>query len=60
MYKCMCVHPMHAQCPKRPEEGVPSPGTGVANGCEPACGHWKLILGPLQEQHVILITEPSV
>jgi hypothetical protein len=38
MYKCMCVHPMHAQCPKRPEEGVPSPGTGVANGCELACG----------------------
>lgn len=44
----------------RPVERVRFPGTGVANGCEPACGHWKLILGPLQEQHVILITEPSV
>lgn len=27
--------------PKEPEEGVASPGTGVAYGCEPLCGCWE-------------------
>ena len=31
--KCMCS--IHMQCPKRPEEGVKSPGTRVTDCCEP-------------------------
>lgn len=31
--------------------------TGVADGCEPWCGCWKLILGPLQELQVLLTVE---
>jgi hypothetical protein len=36
-------------CLGRTEEGVRSPGTGVADGCEPP-GCWELNLGPLEEQ----------
>ena len=39
-------------------EGVRSPGTGVTDSCELPCGCWELNLGPLQEQHVLLTTEP--
>jgi hypothetical protein len=35
---CMCLH---AWCPRRPEEGVESPGTGVTDHWEPPC-----IMGP--------------
>ena len=35
------------------------PGTGVTNGCELPCGCWELTPGPLEEQSVILTTEPS-
>jgi hypothetical protein len=37
-----------------------SPGTGVMNHCELLPGCWKLNLGPLQEQQVLLVTEPSL
>jgi hypothetical protein len=29
-------------------------------GCEPPCGCWELNSGPLEEQSVLLITEPSL
>jgi hypothetical protein len=32
----------------------------IANGFEPPCGCWELNLGPLEEQSVILTTEPSL
>lgn len=35
-------------------EGIGSPGTGIIDGCETPCGHWKLDSGPLKEQ-VLLI-----
>jgi hypothetical protein len=41
-------------------EAVDSPGTGVTHGLEPPCGCWELNLGPLQEQPVLLTTEPSL
>jgi hypothetical protein len=34
-------------------------GTGVRDGCGPPCGFWEPDLGPLQEQQVLLTTEPS-
>ena len=30
----------------------------ITNGCEPPYGCWKLNLGPLEEQSVLLNTEP--
>jgi hypothetical protein len=29
-------------------------------GYEPSCGYWDLKSGPLEEQSVLLITEPSL
>ena len=29
-------------------------------GCEPPCGYWELNSGPLEEQSVLLTTEPSL
>ena len=40
-------------------EDVGSPGTGVADSCELPCGCWVLNPSPLQEQPVLLTTEPS-
>lgn len=32
------------------------PGIGITDVCEPSCGYWDLILGPLEEQHPVLLT----
>ena len=32
----------------------------VTDGCEPPCGCWELNSGPLEEQSVLLTTEPSL
>jgi hypothetical protein len=32
----------------------------ITDGCEPPCGCWELNSGPLEEQLVLLITEPSL
>ena len=32
----------------------------IRDGCEPPCGCWELNSGPLQEQSVLLTTEPSL
>jgi hypothetical protein len=32
----------------------------IMDGCEPPCGCWELNSGPLEEQSVLLITEPSL
>jgi hypothetical protein len=47
-------------CPKRPEEGVRSPGTGVTDGCEPPCGCWEFNSGRMEEQPVFLTVDPSL
>ena len=31
----------------------------TTNGCEPPCGCWELNSGPLEEQTVLLTSEPS-
>jgi hypothetical protein len=40
------------------EEDIKAPGIGVTDGCELPCGCWEL-KSPLQEQPVLLTTEPS-
>ncbi|MQL00645.1 hypothetical protein EI005_25935, partial [Escherichia coli] len=32
----------------------------ITDGCEPPCGYWELNSGPLEEQSVVLTTEPSL
>jgi hypothetical protein len=32
----------------------------ITDGCEPPCGCWDLNSGPLEEQSVLLPTEPSL
>jgi hypothetical protein len=32
----------------------------ITDGCEPPCGYWDLNSGPLEEQSVLLIIEPSL
>jgi hypothetical protein len=63
----MCVLPtrMYVQhvCawyPWRLEEGVRSPGTGVKDACETPHGCWESNPDPLQEQQVLLVTEPPL
>ena len=45
--------------PWKSEECVDSHRIEVTDGCEPQCGRWELNLCPLQEQPVLLNTEPS-
>lgn len=45
---------------QRSEEGVGSPGTGVIEDCELACGCWELNPSSLQVRHVFLTMEPSL
>jgi hypothetical protein len=32
----------------------------TTDGCEPPCGYWKLNLGPLEEQSMLLTPKPSL
>ena len=32
----------------------------ITDGCEPPCGCWELNSGPLEEQAVLLTSEPSL
>ena len=40
--------------------GCQSPGTGVTDRSELPCGCWELNQGPVEEQPVLLTTEPSL
>lgn len=53
----MCVYFMSAWCPKRPEEGIGFPGTGVKDDCEPPFGCWTLNPSFLPEQ--VFFTVPQ-
>lgn len=39
-------------------EGVRSPGARATEGCELACGCWEVYPAPLEEQQVLLTSEP--
>lgn len=43
---------------RRPQEGIGSPGTVAAGGCELSRGCWELNLRPRQEQPVFSTAEP--
>ena len=48
---------VHRCCLQSPEN---SSGTGTSNGCEPPCGCRSLNSGPVEEQPVLLTSEPSL
>lgn len=62
LHVCKCTTPMLCACRgyKRLQDGDESFGTGVINGYELLCGHWELNPDSLQEQQVLLTTEPSL
>lgn len=57
---CVYEHHVCSWYLPNPGEGFGSCGTGVLDGCQPPCGSWELNLGHLQEQKVLLTTEPSL
>jgi len=42
------------------EEGIRFPGTSIIGTCDLPCECWEPNPGPLQEQQVLLISEPSI
>lgn len=58
------VYYICTSCSQRSEEVTRSHGPGVIDGWEQTCGCWKLYLGPLEEQLVLLplnqLSSPSV
>lgn len=57
---CMYVCHMYGWGPRRSEEGIRSPRTGLMNGCELSCGCCELNMGPLEEQQVLLAIDPAL
>lgn len=57
MFAYKSVNHVCGWCPKRREEGVGFPGTGVPDGCQLLGGFWELNLDPLQERSVLLTTD---
>lgn len=58
---CMYVHRVCVWYPKTSDQKkalIGSHGTSRRDGCEPSCGRRGLNLGPLQEQRVLLTSEP--
>ena len=55
IHVCLCITYM-----QYPKEGIRSPETGVTDHCELPCVCLESNLRPLQEQPVLLITEPSL
>ena len=56
---CMSMHQVCSWSPQRSEEGTGVPRIGVTASCELPCGRWELNPSPLQEQPLLLPTEPS-
>lgn len=57
---CVCVHNVHVWCQQMSEEVVRSLETIVMDGCELQCGCWESDSRLLQEQLVLLNTQPSL
>ena len=57
---CMSLHQVFPWCFQRSEEGVQFPVIIVTDNCGLPHGSWYLILGPLEEQPVLLTSEPSL
>lgn len=47
-------------CVWRALRGLPSPGTGVIEGCKPPSGCWEWNADTLEEEKVLLTAEPPL
>jgi hypothetical protein len=56
----VCVPSVCAWCYQKTEEGIRSTETEVTDAYEPPCWYQEPNLGPLQEEHALLTTEPSL
>jgi hypothetical protein len=58
-FVCMCVCALH-KCllPTEARENVGNPGTGFTDSCESCHGSWGSNLGSLEEQVMLLTSEP--
>ena len=48
---------VHCSCLQTPQKRA---SDLITDGCEPPCSCWELNPGPLEEQSVLLTTEPSL
>jgi hypothetical protein len=53
---CVCVY-VYGSCLQTHQKRASDP---ITDGCESPCGCWELNSGPLEEQSVLLTTEPSL
>lgn len=53
---CLHVSVLYACSAYRDQKRSGSPGTAFTAKCEPTCGYWKLNIGPLKKQPVLLST----
>jgi len=51
------THRVHCSCLQTHQKRA---SDSIMDGCEPPCGCWELNSGPLEEQSVLLTTEPSL
>jgi len=56
----MSVHHVAAWSLRKDREGHRIPGIGVTDSCEPLCGCWESNWSLLEEQPVLLNTDPSL
>lgn len=54
----MSAHHLCVWCPQEPEEGIQSLGAGTTDGCKPPRECRESNLSPLEEQPLLLTTEP--
>jgi hypothetical protein len=58
--ECMSMCHVCVQCPWGLKGGIRSPGTRVTDDFEAPYGFWDSNQGPLEEQPVLITTEPSL
>ena len=56
---CLCTL-CKPNAPRRPQEGVQSPRTGIKDNCELSCEYWEPIPSALEEQPMVLTPESSL
>lgn len=56
----MHVYSVGSRYPQRAEEGTEFPGAEIYVDGEPPCGCWEPNTGTLEEQQVLLTTEPHL
>ena len=57
LFLYICIWWVHCRCLQTHQKRASDP---IADGCEPPCGCWELNSGPLEDQSVLLTTEPSL